>query len=30
MQPSPLGDRQLGPDNAPVTIVEYASLTCPH
>jgi protein-disulfide isomerase len=30
MQPSGLGDRQLGPDNAPVTIVEYASLTCPH
>jgi protein-disulfide isomerase len=30
LQPSPLGDRQLGPDNAPVTIVEYASLTCPH
>jgi protein-disulfide isomerase len=30
LQPSPLGDRQLGQDNAPVTIVEYASLTCPH
>jgi protein-disulfide isomerase len=30
LQPSPLGDRQLGPDNAPVTIVEYASTTCPH
>jgi protein-disulfide isomerase len=30
LQPSSLGDRQLGPDNAPVTIVEYASLTCPH
>jgi len=30
LQPSTLGDRQLGPDNAPVTIVEYASLTCPH
>jgi protein-disulfide isomerase len=30
LQPSPLGDRQLGPDNAPVTIIEYASLTCPH
>ncbi|MPZ57286.1 MAG: thioredoxin domain-containing protein [Rhizobiales bacterium] len=30
LQPSPLGDRQQGPDNAPVTIIEYASLTCPH
>jgi protein-disulfide isomerase len=30
LQPSPLGDRQMGPDNAPVTIIEYASLTCPH
>ncbi|MGE0230316.1 MAG: DsbA family protein [Flavobacteriaceae bacterium] len=26
----PLGDRTLGDPNAPVTIVEYASLTCPH
>jgi protein-disulfide isomerase len=26
----PLGDRTLGKDDAPVTIVEYASLTCPH
>src|SRR5579871_259475 len=25
-----LADVQLGPDNAPVSIVEYASLTCPH
>jgi len=30
LQPSPLGERQLGPDNAPVTIIEYASTTCPH
>lgn len=30
LKPSPLGDRQLGPDNAPVTIIEYASTTCPH
>jgi protein-disulfide isomerase len=30
LTPPPLGDRQLGPDNAPVTIIEYASLTCPH
>lgn len=30
MQPSPLGDIALGADNAPVTIVEYASMTCSH
>jgi protein-disulfide isomerase len=30
VKPGPLGDRQLGPDNAPVTIIEYGSLTCPH
>jgi len=30
LAPPALGDRQLGPDNAPVTIIEYASLTCPH
>jgi protein-disulfide isomerase len=30
LEPGPMGDRQLGPDNAPVTIIEYASLTCPH
>ena len=29
-KPSPLGDMALGPDNATVTIVEYASMTCPH
>ena len=28
--PPPLGDRMLGKDDAPVTIVEYASMTCPH
>jgi len=26
----PLGDKVLGSDSAPVTIVEYASVTCPH
>ena len=26
----PLGDRFLGRPDAPVTIIEYASLTCPH
>src|SRR5882762_7251325 len=30
MTPGPLGDQILGSDNAPVTIVEYASMTCPH
>lgn len=26
----PLGDVWLGDENAPVTVVEYASMTCPH
>lgn len=30
MTPPPLGDKSLGSANAPVTIIEYASLTCPH
>jgi protein-disulfide isomerase len=30
MQPGPLGDQVLGDDKAPVTIIEYASMTCPH
>ena len=29
-QASPLGDIVLGSPDAPVTIVEYASMTCPH
>jgi protein-disulfide isomerase len=28
--PSPLGDIALGPSDARVTIIEYASMTCPH
>jgi protein-disulfide isomerase len=28
--PSPLGDMALGSKDAPVTIIEYASMTCPH
>jgi len=28
MKTGPLGDRSMGRENAPVTIVEYASLTC--
>lgn len=29
-KPGPLGDKTLGPENATVTVVEYASVTCPH
>ena len=29
-RPSALGDRALGDPNAPVTVVEYASMSCPH
>ena len=30
VKPGPLGDHIQGNEKAPVTIVEYASLTCPH
>ena len=30
MQQGPLGDMVLGDAKAPVTIIEYASMTCPH
>jgi protein-disulfide isomerase len=30
MTPGPLGEMALGDEKAPVTIIEYASLTCPH
>jgi protein-disulfide isomerase len=30
MAPGPLPDMALGDEKAPVTIVEYASMTCPH
>jgi protein-disulfide isomerase len=30
MQPGPLGDEVMGDEKAPVTIIEYASMTCPH
>src|SRR5262249_17847142 len=30
MRPGPLPDMVLGKADAPVTIVEYASMTCPH
>jgi protein-disulfide isomerase len=30
MVDGPLGERVLGSPNAPITVIEYASLTCPH
>lgn len=30
VKPGPLGDKILGEEDAPVTIVEYASMTCGH
>jgi len=30
LKPGPLGDKILGDENAPVTIIEYASMTCGH
>jgi len=30
MEPAPLGERVVGDPEAPVTIIEYASMTCPH
>jgi len=30
IEPGPLGEREYGNRNAPVTIVEYVSLTCPY
>jgi protein-disulfide isomerase len=30
MAPGPLGERVLGKSAAPVTVIEYVSLTCPH
>jgi protein-disulfide isomerase len=29
-KPGPDGDMVLGSENAPVTVIEYASMTCPH
>jgi protein-disulfide isomerase len=28
LKPGPLGDKSIGQENAPVTIIEYASVTC--
>jgi len=30
MAPGPLGEQEIGSATAPVTIIEYASMTCPH
>jgi protein-disulfide isomerase len=30
MMPGPLGDKGMGDPKAPVTVIEYASMTCPH
>ena len=30
LEPGSLSDEVLGPEDAPVTIVEYASMTCSH
>lgn len=30
MEAGPLGDQALGDPGAPVTVIEYASMTCPH
>jgi protein-disulfide isomerase len=30
MKPGPLGEETLGDPKAPVTVIEYASMTCPH
>jgi protein-disulfide isomerase len=29
-EPSPIGEMSMGPDNAKVTVIEYASASCPH
>jgi protein-disulfide isomerase len=30
MKPNPMGEMSLGSANAPITVIEYASMTCPH
>jgi protein-disulfide isomerase len=30
MKPSPLGEMAIGDEKAPITVIEYASMTCPH
>ena len=29
-EPSPIGEMAMGPENAKVTVIEYASASCPH
>ena len=30
MAPNPLGEMAMGDEKAPITVIEYASMTCPH
>jgi protein-disulfide isomerase len=30
MEPGPLPEKSIGKEDAPVTVIEYASMTCPH
>jgi protein-disulfide isomerase len=30
MQPNPMGEMAMGDAKAPITVIEYASMTCPH
>ena len=30
MKPNPLGEMAMGDEKAPITVIEYASMTCPH
>jgi protein-disulfide isomerase len=30
MRPNPLGEMAMGDEKAPITVIEYASMTCPH
>jgi len=30
MKPNPLGEMTMGDEKAPITVIEYASMTCPH
>jgi protein-disulfide isomerase len=30
MAPNPMGEMAMGDENAPITVIEYASMTCPH
>jgi protein-disulfide isomerase len=30
MKPNPMGEMAMGDEKAPITVIEYASMTCPH